>query len=181
MTPEIRPVCHGFVVDFQQDIIHIQRICQRGSCRYVKGGQIYDFRFPGCREQVTQPDFLRSADHAEGLHAAEFGIFDNHRLAFSVPADNGAGAGDGHTHSLFQVASAADDVFDLASADVCPADSQFVCVGMRFQFLDYADNHVVKTAGKFLRVLNLYGGHGQVIGQFFQINTFRDIYIILYP
>ena len=130
-----------------------------------ESGQVENFRFPLCREQVSQSDLVGGTDHTIGLHAAKLGILDDHRLSLAVPAHHRAGTGDSHTHPLLQVDAAADDILDLSVADIHLADSQLVRVGMGFDLLDHADDHVVKTAGQILHILHFHRGHGQIICQ----------------
>ena len=181
MAPEIRAVGHGLVVNLQQDVVHVQGVCQRGSRGNVKGRQVENLRLLRCREQIAQADFAGGADHAEGLHAPKLGVFNDHRLALSVPAHHRARTGDGHPHALPQVDTAADDVLDLAVSDVCLADSQLVRVGMGLDLLNHAHHHMIKTPGQILHILYLHGRHGQIVGQLFQIQILRDLDKILNP
>ena len=118
VTPEVRTVCHRFIVNLKKYIVHIQSVCQRSTCRNFKGRKVEDLRLLLCREQLAQSDLIGRADHTEGGNAAELGILDDHRLSLSVPAHNGSRAGYGNAHAFFQVDAAADDIFDLASADI---------------------------------------------------------------
>ena len=181
MSPEVRTVRHGLVVNLQQNVVHIQRVCKGSACRNFESGQVENLRFLGSRKQFAQPNLIGSADHAVGLHAAELGVLDYHRLAFAVPAHYSAGAGHCHAHAFLQIDSTADNIFNLTAADIYLADSQFIRIGMGLYFLDDTHKHIVKPAGQILHILHLYGRHGQIIGQLFQIHILRDLYIILYP
>ena len=181
MSPQVRTVRHGLVIDFQQNVVHIQSIRQRCSCRNLKSRQVENLCLLICREQVAQANLTGSADHAIGLHPAELGVFNHHRLALSVPAHYRAGAGHSHTHALLQVDSSADDILDLTAADIYLAYLKLIRVGMGLDFRNDTHKHIVKPACQIFHILHLYGRHGQIIGQFFQIHILRDLYIILYP
>ena len=181
MTPEIRTVCHGLIVNLQKHIIHIQSICQRGTGRNFKGRQVQNLRFLLCREQFSQSDLIGSTDHTEGSDTAELGILDHHRLALAVPTHNGSRAGYGHPHTFAQIDTTADDVLDLTVSDIYLAHPQTICVRVRLDSLDHTHNHIVEPARQFFHIFYLYRGHGQIIGQLLQIHVLRDIHIIFYP
>ena len=124
MAPQVGPVGHGFVVDLQDDVVEVQGVGNGGPRRGVKGAQVQDVGLLGGGEQVPQADLHRAADHAVAFDAPELGLLDLHRLALTVPAAHGAGAGHGDLHSVAQVHAAADDLADVAAADVGPADLQ---------------------------------------------------------
>ena len=181
MSPQIGTVRHGLVVDFKQDVVHVQRVRKRSSGRHLERGQIQNLRFLRGGEQVAQSDFIRSADHAVGGDAAKLGILDHDRLSFTMPADHRAGTGNRHAHPFRQVDSAADDCLKLSVPDIHAAHSQLVRIGMGLDFFNYAYNHVVEAAGKILHILHLHGGHGQVVRQLLQIYILRNFHIIPDP
>ena len=181
MAPEVGTVRHGLVVDLQDVIVHVESICKGRACRCVKSGKIHDLRLFFCREKIPKADLLRRADHAVGFHAAELGILDDDRLALTVPFDDGAGAGYGDLHAGGKIASAADDVLDLAVSDVHLADTELIRIGVRKDFQDLSDDHLVKTACQFFHAFHLDRIHGEVIGKFLQFDIFREVNIIPDP
>ena len=52
---------------------------------------------------------------------------------------------------------------------------------MRQNFPDLSDTQVVKLFAQILHILNLNGGHSQIVSQFFQIHIVRDLNIIFHP
>ena len=181
VTPQVRPVGHGFVVDLQNDVVQVQRVCQRCAGGCVELAQVEDMRLLRGGEQALQPDLHRTADHAVALHAAELALLDLHRLALAVPAAHRAGQRHGHLHALAQVAAAADDVLHPAAADVGFADLQLVGVGVLFNGVDDTHHHVVEGSAQVHGVLHLHGGHGQVKGQLFQVGVRRQLHIVSDP
>ena len=166
MAPEVGAVGHGLVVDLEENILEVQSVRQSGACGHFKGRQVKDLRLLGRREKITQSDLIRSADHTEGSYSAKLAVLDLHGLAFAVPAHQGAGAGDCHAHSLFEVDAAADDVLDLIDADIDLADAELVSVGVRQDFIDHTDDHVAEAVLHKLHILDLDGVHCKVISQF---------------
>ena len=180
VTPEVGAVRHGLVVDLEEHIVQIEGLGQRRAGRSVKRGEIENFGLLRSGEEVAQTNFVGSADHAVGGDAAQLGIFDLDRLALAVPANHGAGAGDGHAHSLLQVDAAADDLLHVA-AEIHLADAQLVGVRMGLHAVDNADDHLVEAAGEVFHILHLDGGHGEVIGELFQIQIGGKRHILPNP
>ena len=181
MSPQIRTVGHGLIVNIQQHVVQIQSSRQRCSRRHLESGQIHNLRLLACREQIAQSDLIGGADHAEGLHAPQLGIFDFNGLSLAVPAHHSAGAGYGYPHSIPQIDSTADDLLDLSVSNIHLADSQPVRVWMGLHLFDHAYYHLIKTTGQVLYILHLYRGHGQIVGQLLQIHIIRDLHIVPNP
>ena len=180
VTPQIGAVGHGLVVDFQNNVVQIQRLGKRCTGRYIEVTQIEDSSLVLKGKQIKQADFRGSADHAVAFHTAQLALLDLHRLAFAVPAAERAGQGHRHTLSLTQIGAAADDVADVA-ADVGLADTQLVGIGVLLNGPDDTHHHVVKLLGKVRGVFHFHSGHGQIVSQLLQVHIRRHINIIFYP
>ena len=180
VAPQVRAVRHGLVVDLEEDIVHSERRGERRTGRCVEVAQIEDDGFL-CGEEVGKADLARGADHAVARDAAQLRLLDLDGLALTVPAAHGTGAGHGDLHSVAQVHAAADDLADVAAADVGPADLQLVGVRVLANLLHHADDHMVEAAGQILGVLHLDGGHRQVIGQTLEVHILRQVHIVPDP
>ena len=161
--------------------MEIQRIGNGGAGGYVKGAEIQNVGLLVGGEQIPQTNFRGGADHAVALDAPQLGFLNFHRLTLAVPAAQGAGAGHGHPHPGGEIGAAADDLPDVAAADVRFADPQLVGVGMGADLRHHAHQHMLEALGQVLGPLHLHGGHGQVIGQTGQVHILRELYIILDP
>ena len=181
VAPQVGAVGHGLVVDLQDDIVQVQRVGQRRTHRRVEVAQIQDDGFFLGGEQVGKTDLTGGTDHAVALHTAQLALFDLHRLALAVPAAYRAGQGHGHLHAVTQVHAAADDLLDLAAADIGLADLQLVGVGVLADLFDLTQHHIVELLGKVDGILYLHGGHSQVIGQTLQVHIRGQIDVILDP
>ena len=164
MPPKVGAVGHGLIVNFKNKVFHIERFGQRRSGQRVKSRKIQNFRFRR-REKIAEADFLRRANHAVGFDAAKLGVFDDHRLAFTVPAHNGAGFRHGNIHARGKIDAAADNVLHFIIADVHAANAQFVGVGVGKHFDDFTDDHIVKATGELLHPFHFHGVHCQCIGE----------------
>ena len=181
VPPQVGAVGHGLVVDFQDDIVEIQRVGQRCAGGRIEGAEVEDDGLPVGGEQVGKADLHGAADHAVAVHAPELALLDLHRLALAVPAAEGAGQRHRHLHAVAEVGAAADDLLDVAAADVGAADTQLIRVGVRQDLLDLTHHHIVERSAQIDGVLHLHGGHGQVIGQTLQIHILRQLYIVPDP
>ena len=181
VPPQVGAVGHGLVVDFQDDIVEIQRVGQRCAGGRIEGAEVEDDGLPLHGEQVGKADLHGVADHAIAVHAPELALFDLHRLTLAVPAAEGAGQRHRHLHAVAEVGAAADDLLDVAAADVGAADTQLIRVGVGQDLLDLTHHHIVERSAQIDGVLHLHGGHGQVIGQTLQIHILRQLYIIPDP
>ena len=181
MAPQVGPVGHGLVVDFQDDVVQVQGVGNGGARRSVEIAEVQNVGLLRGGEQISQADLRRAADHAVALDAPELGLLDLHRLALTVPAAHGPGGRHGHLHARADVGAAAYDVPDVAAADVGAADLQLVGVGMGAHLHDPAHQHVVEPPGQVLGPFHLHGGHGQVIGQPRQVHVLGQVHVILDP
>ena len=55
MAPQVGPVGHGLVVDFQDDVVQVQGVGNGGPRRGVKGAQVQNVGLLGGGEQVPRP------------------------------------------------------------------------------------------------------------------------------
>ena len=181
VAPEVGAVGHGFVIDLQNDVIEVQRVRQRRTCRGVKGGQVQNGGFLLIGEEVKETDFAGGADHAVAGNTPELALFNLHRLPLAVPAAPCAGESHGHLFSHIEIGAAADNIFDFTAADVSLADFQLVGVGMLLDGGDKTHHHAAEILGQIRGVLHLHGGHGQVVGKALEIHIVRELYIVLDP
>ena len=97
-----------------------------------------------------------------------------------MPAHESARGRDDDLHPTLEVAPSADDILYL-TADIHSADTEFVGVRMREDFLDHADDNSVIAAREFLHALDLDGGHGEIVGEALQVELCGEIDEIFYP
>ena len=181
MAPQVGTVRHRFVVDFKKDVVQVKRVRNRRAGGNIKERKIKNLRLLLRREQVTETDFVGSADHAVGLNSAQLALLNLNGVSLAVPADNRSGNGYGNLHADSKIDTAADNLLRLAVTDVDRADTQFVGIRMRIDRLNLTDKHLVKTLGEVFHVFHLNGVHREVVRQFLQVGVVGKTNIIFNP
>ena len=169
MSPEVRPVGHGLIVNFQNQIVELEDIRHFftvfGS---GKMGQIHDLMFVGGRKKTFQTHFAGRTDHAIRADATQFGAFDFDRFSLAMPAHPGTWNRHNNLLTDFQVAAATDNLQFFRPADIDLYNTQTVGIGMCRYGGNRTHEYAFQAIGTVFYVLHLYRTHGQVRTQLFR-------------
>ena len=182
MSPEVRPVGHGLIVDFQnqivelEDVRHFFTVFGSGKMR-----QIHDLMFIGSRKKAFQIDFAGCTDHAIRADATQFGRFDFDRFSLAMPAHPGSWNRHNNLLTDFQVAAATDNLQLFRPADIDLNNTQAVSIRMRRHGGNRSDKYTFQTIGTVFYPLNLYCAHGQVRTQLFRAQVSGQVNIVFNP
>ncbi len=183
MSPQIRTVGHGLVVDLDDEVMELQQVCQRqaGLSLWKEGCQIQDDGFMLSREEVFQVNFLGTADHALAQLTAEFDRLKFDGLPLAVPAYEGPGRSDCHAFSRIEVGAAADNLQQAVPADIYLADPKQVRLRVGLNAFDPAGDDSPDPVGRIGNRFNLNRTHGQVGCQILSRKVSRQVDVLSDP